>query len=858
MSSDNLKKLLGLYNSDNEEDNNSIRFTEIENEDENLLNDINAIYQYNNCKRFLYIIDQVYLMHNKKCLHSFFSKLTITNKCLIVRSNKQKLYTLRDMIFNNFISKKFIFCNYNKGIIKRSFYKWLFNVVIEEKISMLKLQRSLRKIVNRAEYKSSNDYYDKNQLIVKNVLENILRKSKFGQYKGMYLVNSIYKIISKGYGVRTARNSLISNLYWKKNKEYFDIYRDIFINEMYNSVTSIKSQMVMKNYMKLHNIQIGKSNIVSDDTNKMKRSIFFLYYLYKYSKRYLLLEKAKIKRFDKWKNYIIKEKMNKKISQYQLYLSKIDKSKAFFIISYILIRYKTYANFFIYQMKTFNNRKTSYNILVYENYYNNILYHYLLGFRKIIHYLNKNNFLLKIDNNTDSKYSNSKSDKLNCFSLWKIKNKQLQKEVYGKLLYYRLITLLVLIFKKWIYYYKGQFFFFFINNHIFISNINKGLSILSSIVEKHTLIKKKRMMMSLKSIHNNIEHYNSYKEYLTENRSYIFIRSINSYVKKSYIKQYFYSFRFPLTQRTYKQREMISKLISYESGVHHLKLAIRLIIHSFFINLSLYKQNKKTPIAKYIIENQSTTALYMHDYIYKKSKVIKYKKALTIISKYYTVKKLNTFTLSRSFKYWKNSTLIIKTHLQIDIINGNISKSDIKMRIIEYIESNDYIQNKIHDIEEKAKECSRCNSLTKRNSLTNNLMESVSDYNCTMNSLNEDVINKIHSIPVMNVQQNNIRTINANKVRIQRYPQIKNFPTEEDENNGWDSENNELIDLDVNLEKENDEYYTYLDNLENQIKSDIIGLKNKYEPKIISLQNEVEALYQEVESLSNDVIQNNK
>ena len=123
-------------------------------------------------------------------------------------------------------------------------------------------------------------------------------------------------------------------------------------------------------------------------------------------------------------------------------------------------------------------------------------------------------------------------------------------------------------------------------------------------------------------------------------------------------------------------------------------------------------------------------------------------------------------------------------------------------------------------------------------------------------NVNEDVINKIHSIPVMNVQQNNIRTINANKVRIQKYPQIKNFPTEEDENNGWDSENNELIDLDVNLEKENDEYYTYLDNLENQIKSDIIGLKNKYEPKIISLQSEVDALYQEVESLSNEVIHN--
>ena len=857
MSSNNLKKLLGLYNSDNnEEDNSSIRYTETEYEDENLLNDINAIYQFNNCKRFLYIIDQVYLMHNKKCLHSFFSKLAITNKCLIVRSNKQKLYTLRDMIFNNFISKKFILCNYSRGIIKRSFYKWLFNAVIEEKTTILKLQRSLRKIVNRAEYKSSNDYYDRNELLYKIVLENIYRKSKFGLHKGMCLVYSIYKIISKGYGVRTAINSFISNLYWKKNIKYFDLYKDIVINEMYNSVTSIKSQMVMKNYMKLQNIQMGKNNIVSSDTFKVKRSIYLLYYIFKYGKKYLLLEKAKIKRFDKWRNYLIKEKVNKKISQYQLYLSKIDKSKVFFIISYILIRYKAYANYFIYRMKTLNNRKSTYNILVYENYYNNVLYHYLLGFRKIMHYLNRKSFIVKVDSNTDNKYNNSKSDKLNCFSLWKIKNKQLQKEVYGKLLYYRLITLLVLIFKRRLYHYKGQFFFLFITNHILIRNINKGLAILSSIVEKQTLINKKRMMMSLKSIYNNTDPYNSYKEYLSENRSYIFIRSINSYVKKSYIKQYFYSFRFPLSQRTYKQREMIRKLQSYESGVFHLKLAIRFIIQSFFTNLSLYKPNKKNPITKYIIENQSTTALYMHDYIYKKNKVLKYKKALNSISKYYTIKRLNTFTLRKSFNEWKNSTLIIKTHLQMDIINGNISKSDIKMRIIEYIESNDYIQNKIHDIEEKTKECSRCNSLTKRNSLTNNLMESGSDYNCTMNSLNEDVINKIHSIPVMNVQQNNIRTINANKVRIQKYPQIKNFPTEEDENNGWDSENNELIDLDVNLEKENDEYYTYLDNLENQIKSDIIGLKNKYEPKIISLQSEVDALYQEVESLSNEVIHN--
>ena len=41
-----------------------------------------------------------------------------------------------------------------------------------------------------------------------------------------------------------------------------------------------------------------------------------------------------------------------------------------------------------------------------------------------------------------------------------------------------------------------------------------------------------------------------------------------------------------------------------------------------------------------------------------------------------------------------------------------------------------------------------------------------------------------------------------NKIKVQKYPQVKSFPTEEDENNGWDSENNELIDVDERLDKE--------------------------------------------------------
>ena len=816
MSQKNLKELLGLYNDKTIESNyddsiNNRGDIEYDYED-NMLNDLNAIYKYNLSKYLIYILSKIDRCNIISYLNRFLSNLIN----LSIHMGK----SFRGYCFSSYM------CQKNYGCV----------------IKIEKIMKSLRKMVNRNEFKRIFGFFHKNQNLYRFTFHCWKKKLMDVSYRYLILADNLRRgtlgsFFLKNYKIKFL---LIFHKLLNYDNGLGDLLNEIYINNINNEVISLKNRIMVQKFSKNKKIY-GRKTFISKQEIIFRKSLKFCKYLFKFIRKFMVVNINEVKIFNKWKNQLTMQKNEQKISQYQTYTNKINKSKAFFLISYILVRYSSYARYFIYRIKTKNQVTTIVCPLTFESLYNNRLYNILLGLYKCHQLISKKSFILLIDSLKERQYFNSKNDKMNSFSLWKMKNISVNREIYGKLIYYLLSRSIFTIFSKQLYHDKVNFFKLFYFKNVRTNIVKSGLVKIKIAILKKKIMYENYFMCLMKSI---TYLHNTKNQYLCEKKEIYFIRAIKHFITRMYLSQYFHSIVLKYLIKTKKNKDIINKLNSYYKGLY--------IIHKIFkykkkcLFILIKSLRKKVIISK--SSEASTLVHSLKDSITFQSKLIKIKKCLLILSKYYIIKILNKPSLKGSFLFWVHDTKHYKNKCQLLLRNHKTSQTELKMKIIDYIDGINYISSKIKNIENNVTQCEKCAEKTKREFNTNSLFQS-SDYNLSMQSMNEDQISRINSIPVMTIKHNNIKEMN--KIKVQKYPQVKSFPTEEDENNGWDSENNELIDVDERLDKEANQYQDYLNNLEMQVKSDIISLKNKYEPTILKLQKEVDDLYLEVDTLTN-------
>lgn len=813
MSQKNLKELLGLYNegtieSNNDDSINNREDIEYDYED-NTLNDLNAIYKYNLSKYLIYILSKI-------------------DRCSIISQTNR--------FFSNLINTSIYMGKSFRGYC---FPSYMCNKNYEGMIKIEKIMKSLRKMVNRNEFKRIFGFLDKNTNLYKFTFHCWKQKIMEVSYSYLIIAENLRKKILGSLLLKQYKIQFLMILHKLLNNDngLEDLLKEIYINNINNEVISLKNQIMIQKFSKNKKIY-GRKAFISKQEIIFSQSIMFMKCLFKFAKKFMVININQIRALNKWKRQLTMQKNEQKIARYQSYINRINKSKAIFIISYILVRYSSYAKYFIYRIKTKNQATNIICPLTFESLYNNKLYNILIGLYKCHHLITKKSFPFLVDSLKEKQYFNSKNDKMNSFSLWKLKNINVKREIYGKLIYYLLSRTIITIFLKQLYHDKVIFFKLLYCKNSRTNIIKDGLIKIKIIILKKKFIYENYFMCLIKNL---TSLHKSINQYLLKKKEIIFIRSIKHFITRLYLSQYFHSIVLKYFIKTKKSKKIIDKLTTYYKGLY---LIHKLFKHKkkylFILLKSLRKKFTKT--------NQSLLVCSLKDSIASQSKLIKIKQCLLIISKYYIIKSFNKPSLKGSFLFWFHDTKYYKNKCQLLLKNQKTSQTELKMKVIEYIDGINYISSKIKNIENNVAQCEKCAEKTKREFNTNSLLQS-SELNLSMQSMNEDQINRINYIPVMTIKNNNIKEMN--KIKIQNYPKVKSFPTEEDENNGWDSENNELINVDERLDKEENQYQDYLNNLENQVKSDIISLKNKYEPTILKLQKEVDDLYLEVETLTN-------
>ena len=270
--------------------------------------------------------------------------------------------------------------------------------------------------------------------------------------------------------------------------------------------------------------------------------------------------------------------------------------------------------------------------------------------------------------------------------------------------------------------------------------------------------------------------------------------------------------------------------------------------------------------------NNITNYIYIHNHKHQ----FHLHNLLLIYTKHNQSHNFRIYTPRYLFTKWCTITMRYRFNTITTYNNAINERETLKQKIISYIESNDAIETRIIQTNCRVTSCKQCNVLTDMNYTDNNTM-TINDESL---SIEEENINTVNNIPIMTIKdndincmqkQNTICTINTDnccKTKINtvcnNYPKVKCIHTEEDDIDEWisDKENDDVNintahpsnTLQINTHEENNEgYLEYLNNLEEQIKVDMIELKDKYEYQIKQIQNEVNDLIQEVEEISNTI-----
>lgn len=352
-------------------------------------------------------------------------------------------------------------------------------------------------------------------------------------------------------------------------------------------------------------------------------------------------------------------------------------------------------------------------------------------------------------------------------------------------------------------------------------NLHKNKQIIEVMVktlERKNTINKMLFMyrMSIKGRNNNnkeILFYNIMNAYYANKRKEDIREAFHTIKSKFFIKKLEKKTSLPFSFGNSPSREHPT-LLSKDFYHKFISLSkIKHVIQSFAIStlfLNLKKIRKSTrkimkafPINKKINENMSIVALSIQKEIANKNKHIKFMKFLIKASsifepKNYIQKLFSHNTVKYYFMFWSNpSKLLLQT-----IKEDKDFQSDLKIKIYEYQESINYLENKIFEITMRCEKCKKCSELLKLSTLS-----LPSKYNTKSNKAPPKLV------------------------------------TNHDEDS---LEDIDLLDDDL----EGGEYYDYLEKTENEIKNNIIQIKNVKEPICERLKKEVEELYKEIETLS--------
>ena len=297
--------------------------------------------------------------------------------------------------------------------------------------------------------------------------------------------------------------------------------------------------------------------------------------------------------------------------------------------------------------------------------------------------------------------------------------------------------------------------------------------------------------------------------------------------------------RYSSSKQRNDSEEMDSIQLNCEVSCYELYSAVKTIIkvitvfttHTTFHKMkTLFTQPKPNVISKpkrnssnklisqRIIDNMCNVALSMHNEITNTTKTIKpLLKLNNVIERHKQRKhiKNNSHRLMWYFILWKTPT-----HIVLKLMKGdNAFQCDLKVKIDEYQESINQLENKLYMISCRNETCERCSQMLKQSALT-------ASVNYTSNEPH----------------------INHPGISSMQQPKVNAAALDEDE-----LEDIDLLDDDL----DKDEYYDYLEKTESEIKNNIIQLKTIKEPICDALKLEVENLCKEIEMLSSKRSNNN-
>jgi hypothetical protein len=256
--------------------------------------------------------------------------------------------------------------------------------------------------------------------------------------------------------------------------------------------------------------------------------------------------------------------------------------------------------------------------------------------------------------------------------------------------------------------------------------------------------------------------------------------------------------------------------------------------------------SKKRGIDTLIIDNLSDVCLYMHTTVNKKGRLLKITKLFHSVHRLFVKKNsiTNLWLIHKYFSKWRGELLSEKKALILDIRTFEELHDDLKAKIIEYVEGNEYLENKMHEITMRGEKCNQCVKFVEEEEggeagevgeVGGDINEESNDeFNTnTFNSIKDENVNKINQVPYIKIKhmmpneedkKNEEASYKSNKYDT---VQIKNSIKEKDEeeninfnksengsnvqNNYHNNENEDILILDENLGGL--EYYNYLEKM---------------------------------------------
>lgn len=820
--------------------NASFRFL---NDKEDELNDYDSCYNYYSFEYLVKAVERLFEVNKRKCLFHFYRKILVYDRFLVIKYNKKFRYVYKHLSLRN-VYLRYIGFNCFVYLILFLFIKRWYLIMKRDGMNKgNSIQIKLKHVIHKTIIRNNKVNVFVN-LIKRSIVNKIIYNDRNRLLKLYNGVNILYAVVSKAKITKMNKRTFTSVFVSNSFRNNIDILSYLIILEIAN-YTSITFSMLQRMHDEIINdlftkvkTDKHKDNCVKLITNEslkhfilMKTTIKHLIPSYRFN---LLLFHS----YKKWLFICLNSKLKQCKNIVMFLRLKNTRAKLYLFYSIIKNRivYWIYLMLYKTQGKRNNEKRLGFDLLLYlENRYNNILLNVISGLYKTTSLLYRKYYISRISPFTKMNKTHFGSFVIDIFHKWKYMNYSIYKDTNTRLVY-----------------------------HMFIRAIH----------DKHSICFMKYKM----NLMNNIYHYCHYRNTFSKKivllinllNNIIVAKQRKNNIELSYNKMNYYFKTFSQPSIMWNKNLIVNNelnkidLLYVQFCFNKLKQSFQSVSRHMLLPSLVMKIYKFVNVIKRRLNISHVYLLYSF-----MSKLIRneYQKRYMLLNKLITRLSFTFAPKRLSFSKWQNYVYYLRRNVKMEtqtLIDNNI---EIKKNLIYYIEGIELLCSKTNEICTNKTQCCKCSS--KMNTLpqyeiNQTLASIISEESFCLkpiNNIKSKRKNKKDDILITQVLNENPINHNRNTSIRTAESKIRHYNDEEEDEieynvpypfNKFTSSHYQQINISNTFDDYNtpvnfdNEYYSYLEHKESELKEKIISLNDIYEPEIELIQNEIDSLYEKI------------